>query len=102
MPWTAPANATTPGKRTAAGSKERAPSALPNALSLAQGARRPIDIQSETKDPRTRSTGYGGLSSSSFSSHAFLLSLKLTQKCAQPPGTHPNEPAHDKHAQRPP
>ena len=73
MPWTAPANATTPGKRTAAGSKERAPSALPNALSLAQGARRPIDIQSETKDPRTRSTGYGGLSSKAFSKPQALL-----------------------------
>lgn len=35
-PWTAPANATTPGKRTAAGSKARAPLALPNVLSLAQ------------------------------------------------------------------
>ena len=70
MPWTAPANATTPGKRTAAGSKERAPSALPNALSNAQGARRLTDIQSETKDPRTRSTGYGGLSS-----QAFFISL---------------------------
>ena len=72
MPWTAPANATTPGKRTAAGSKERAPSALPSALSLTQGARRPTDIQRETqsilklKDPRTRSTGYGGLSSQAF------------------------------------
>lgn len=105
MPWTAPANAMTPGKRTAAGSKERAPSALLKALSNAQGTRRPIGIQRETKDPRTRNTGYGGLSSSSFSQAfflSFLLSLKPTQKCAQPPGTHPNEPAHDKHAQRPP
>ena len=97
MPWTAPVNATTPGKRTAAGSKERAPSALPNALSPAQGARRPTDIQPEMKDPRTRSAGYEGLSS-----QAFLLSLKPIQKCAQPPGTHPNEPVHDKHVQRPP
>ena len=51
MPWIAPANATTPGRRTAAGSKDRAPSALPKALSAAQGARHAVDIQSETKRP---------------------------------------------------
>ena len=62
MPWIAPANATTPGRRTAAGSKDPAPSALPNALSHAQGAHRSIGTKClRHKDPRTRNTGYGGL-----------------------------------------
>lgn len=98
MPWTAPANATTPGKRTAAGSKDSTLPALFEATNTTKSLR-------HRRPPHPEAPGTGVFLHQAFFSgflHKPFLSLKPTQRCAQPPGTHPNEPAHDKHAQRPP
>lgn len=58
------------------------------------GAYPPLYLQ---KAPEPGNTGYGGL----HFSQVFLY-LKPTQRCAQLPGTLPNEPDYGRHGQHPP